>query len=175
MKINVDTITFNAVDARYVRMQGVKRALPYGYSIWEFEVYTAGGSQSGSGSESGGNQGGGSQTGGDYRQLQITGADASGAENAAMAASNAIDGNVGTRWSSNFDDNAWITFDLGGTYSVDKVELNWEAAYGESYNVLVSTNGVNYTIVKTLTGMHGGVDTITFNAVNARYVNCIIN
>ena len=34
-----DTITFNAVNARYVRMQGVTRALPYGYSIYEFEVY----------------------------------------------------------------------------------------------------------------------------------------
>ena len=34
-----ETITFDATKARYVRMQGVERALPYGYSIYEFEVY----------------------------------------------------------------------------------------------------------------------------------------
>ena len=34
-----DTIALNGVTARYVRMQGVTRALPYGYSLWEMEVY----------------------------------------------------------------------------------------------------------------------------------------
>jgi chitinase len=34
-----ETQTFATVSARYVRMQGVKRATVYGYSIWEFEVY----------------------------------------------------------------------------------------------------------------------------------------
>jgi len=32
-------LSFPAVSARYIRMQGVTRATPYGYSIWEFEVY----------------------------------------------------------------------------------------------------------------------------------------
>jgi chitinase len=32
-------LSFPAVSARYVRFQGVTRATPYGYSIWEFEVY----------------------------------------------------------------------------------------------------------------------------------------
>ncbi|HEY8918730.1 MAG TPA: discoidin domain-containing protein [Chitinophaga sp.] len=36
-----EDLSFPAVNARYVRMQGVQRATPYGYSIWEFEVYTA--------------------------------------------------------------------------------------------------------------------------------------
>lgn len=35
------TTTFDAVRARYVRMQGVKRATQYGYRIFEFEVYGA--------------------------------------------------------------------------------------------------------------------------------------
>ena len=34
-----ETVAFNSTDARYVRMQGVERALPYGYSLWEMEVY----------------------------------------------------------------------------------------------------------------------------------------
>lgn len=32
-------IKFTAVNARYVKMVGLKRALPYGYSLYEFEVY----------------------------------------------------------------------------------------------------------------------------------------
>lgn len=34
-----DIVTFTATNARYVRMQGVTRALTYGYSIWEMNVY----------------------------------------------------------------------------------------------------------------------------------------
>ncbi len=34
-----DIVNFAAEDARYVKMQGVTRALPYGYSIYEFQVY----------------------------------------------------------------------------------------------------------------------------------------
>lgn len=34
-----ETVTFTETPARYVRMQGVKRNMDYGYSIYEFEVY----------------------------------------------------------------------------------------------------------------------------------------
>ncbi|MCR5836754.1 MAG: discoidin domain-containing protein [Lachnospiraceae bacterium] len=161
-----DEITFDATNARYVRMQGVERALPYGYSIWEMKVYAGGSQTGGSGEPETTTQ----ANNGNYRKLAVSNATASGVENEAMAASNAVDGNTGTRWSSNFADNAWITFDLGATYSVDKLVLNWEGAYGESYDIYVSTDGNNFTKVKSLTGMKGGVDTVTFNATNARYV-----
>ncbi|MFW2490246.1 glycosyl hydrolase [Clostridium chromiireducens] len=34
-----NTITFNSVNARYVKMYGYERATTYGYSLYEFEVY----------------------------------------------------------------------------------------------------------------------------------------
>lgn len=34
-----DNVSFAPVDARYVRMQGVRRGTSYGYSLYEFEVY----------------------------------------------------------------------------------------------------------------------------------------
>ena len=40
MKGGEDTISFSSVNARYVKMQGVKRGTGYGYSIWEMEVLT---------------------------------------------------------------------------------------------------------------------------------------
>ncbi|MBQ9885559.1 MAG: discoidin domain-containing protein [Lachnospiraceae bacterium] len=36
-----EVITIDAVSARYVKLQGVKRALNYGYSLWEIGVYEA--------------------------------------------------------------------------------------------------------------------------------------
>ena len=36
---STDDITFAAISARYVRMYGTARVTPYGYSIYEFEVY----------------------------------------------------------------------------------------------------------------------------------------
>jgi len=38
----VETVTFPATSAQYVRMTGLKRSTPYGYSLWEMGVYAAG-------------------------------------------------------------------------------------------------------------------------------------
>ena len=289
-KGGVETLTFTATNARYVRMQGVTRALPYGYSLWEMEVY---GSTASTGettekvqnipgafsatqfnsassgittsTENGikyvGNLVNGSKldysvnanTSGKYKiTLKLAAGDArynaknivvkvdnntvatvainasaswttfidhtaeinisstgnhtlslvadggacniseivlekvneqnygivsnkkttttSGAENDVFAAKYAVDGDEGTRWSSNFADDAWITVDLGKVYLVDKVVLNWEGAFGEAYKIQTSTDGKNFTTVKSLTGMKGGIDIVTFNATSARYV-----
>ncbi len=154
-----DTITFDATDARYVKMQGVTRALPYGYSLWEMEVYATDKSSSEGSSDS------------TYGILsQGKNVSASGAENDVFSPEKAVDGDAGTRWSSNFADDAWITVDLGKTYSVDKVEIRWENAYATAYKIQVSTDGNNWTTVKNLTNQDGGDDTITFTSANARYV-----
>jgi hypothetical protein len=36
----MDRIYFSATNVRYVRMYGLQRGTPYGYSLWEFEVYS---------------------------------------------------------------------------------------------------------------------------------------
>ena len=54
---------------------------------------------------------------------------ASSTENAGTPASNATDGDTGTRWSSAFADPQWLQVDLGATATVTQVVLNWEAAY----------------------------------------------
>ena len=116
-------------------------------------------------------KGTGADGGNTYAEL-ATGknASASGTENDTMPAGYAVDGDTGTRWSSNYADDAWICVDLGAIYSVDKVVLNWEDAYGSAYHIQVSADGNNWTTVKTLTGQDGGMDEIRFDAVNARYV-----
>jgi type 1 glutamine amidotransferase len=95
---------------------------------------------------------------------------ASSLENNTYAASNAVDGNTGTRWSSQFADPQWISVDLGATKSVSRVRLQWEAAYGKAYRIEVSPDNQNWSTVNTQSASDGGVDDITFTATNARYV-----
>lgn len=94
----------------------------------------------------------------------------SGSESSEVVERFAVDGDENTRWSSNFSDDAWICVDLGNIYYVNKVILNWEVAYGNAYKVLVSIDGNNWTVVKSLTNQDGGIDEITFDEIHARYV-----
>jgi len=59
-------------------------------------------------------------------------------ESLALRPSNAADGNAATRWSSAFTDTQWVQVDLGDTYSISRVVLNWDTAYGKSYEIQVS-------------------------------------
>ena len=44
---------------------------------------------------------------------------------------------------------AKVQVDLGATYSINRVALNWEAAYGKTYQIQVSTDSVNWTTIKS--------------------------
>jgi hypothetical protein len=79
-------------------------------------------------------------------------ATASSNETAALVAGNAVDGNATTRWSSLFSDPQWIYVDLGGSYSINRVNLTWEGAYGKDYKIQTSPDASNWTDIKTVTG-----------------------
>ncbi|MBL1103302.1 discoidin domain-containing protein [Streptomyces sp. 5-8] len=97
---------------------------------------------------------------------------ASGSENAGTAPGLALDGNGATRWSSDFADDAWIRVDLGSVIRVDRVVLDWEAAYGKRYVLEVSKNGTDWTPFYTETaGTGGSVTAHTYpQEVTGRYV-----
>ncbi|MFJ7727440.1 beta-N-acetylglucosaminidase domain-containing protein [Neobacillus sp. NPDC097160] len=82
----------------------------------------------------------------------------------------AVDGNNNTRWASLYTDNQWISVDLGQVYSIDKVKLYWESAYGKQYKIQVSNDGSQWKDVYTELNSNGGTDVIQFPAVEARYV-----
>jgi hypothetical protein len=60
--------------------------------------------------------------------------------NAKQPASNAIDGNPGTRWESAFADSQQITIELPLQTSIAGVTLNWEAACGKDYDIDYATS-----------------------------------
>ena len=131
---------------RHVRLTGTVRATGWGYSLWEFQVF-------------------GTIAGGDCGTTNAAlgkPATASSAESAAMGAAAAVDGNLGTRWSSAFSDPQWIQIDLGASATICRVILAWEAAYARSYTLAVSESptGPFTTIHSTTTGT-GGTQTLT--------------
>lgn len=141
-----DLITFAPISARFVRMYGTERGTPFGYSIYEISF---------------------------TRELPSQSATASSEEvlgPVTFFASNAIDGDMGTRWSSDFSDPQWISVNLGEPRTINKAVLDWEVAFGKSYKIQVSNDSVNWiTVFHTTTG-DGGRDTIYFPSVTARYV-----
>jgi hypothetical protein len=140
---------------RYVRMNGTARATVYGYSLWEFQVY---------GSPV--TTGGCSTTNAALNRP----ATASSAENASTAASAAVDGNTGTRWSSAFSDPQWLQVDLGSSQPICQVVLTWEAAYGTAFQIQVSDTGTGgwTTLYNTTTGT-GGTQTLNVTGTG-RYI-----
>ncbi len=81
-----------------------------------------------------------------------------------------VDGDVATRWSSQFSDPQWIYQDLGIETSIKRVVLNWEAAYASAYSLQVSNDAVNWTTVYSTTTGDGGIDDITGLSASGRYV-----
>jgi len=94
----------------------------------------------------------------------------SSVENAGLSGANAVDGNTTTRWSSAFSDPQWIYVDLQATFSINRVKLNWEAAYGRSYQIQVSSNAVDWTTIYSTTTSTGGIQDLTGLTGTGRYV-----
>jgi hypothetical protein len=61
------------------------------------------------------------------------------ASSAVQAASNAFDGNSGTRWESASSDSQYIIVDLGSVQSIDRIRLSWETALGKNFTLDIST------------------------------------
>ena len=94
---------------------------------------------------------------------------ASSQEHYGTPAADAVDGNLGTRWSSAASDGQWLQVDLGSSVALSQVVLRWEAAYAKAYRIELSTDGTTWsTAYSTATGA-GGTETIAVSGT-ARYV-----
>ena len=87
-------------------------------------------------------------------------ATASSTENGGTPASAAFDGNGGTRWSSQWSDPQWLQVNLGSAQKICKVTLQWENAYGKSFQIQGSNDGNSWTPLATVTNGAGGTQTL---------------
>lgn len=97
-------------------------------------------------------------------------ASASSLENNTFPASNAIDNNASTRWSSQFSDPQWLKVDMLVPKSVTRVTLTWETAFGKNYQVQTSSDNTNWTSIRTVTNGDGGTDDLTGLSGTGRYL-----
>jgi hypothetical protein len=86
-----------------------------------------------------------------------------------FTASLATDGNAATRWSSDYIDPSWIQIDLGETYNINRVVLNWEAASGKSFQIQTSNDGNSWQSIYSTTISTGGLQDLTVSG-SGRYV-----
>ncbi|MGI4832064.1 MAG: glycosyl hydrolase [Janthinobacterium lividum] len=66
------------------------------------------------------------------------------------------DGSLSTRWESADQNAQWVTIDLGSVFDLEKVVLNWEAAYADAYTLQVSTDGSTFAPLAAQTAGTGG-------------------
>lgn len=63
----------------------------------------------------------------------------------------------------------WLQVDLGQTYNINRVVLNWEFAHASAYQIQVSDDGVNWTDIYSTSIGDGGIDDIALSG-SGRYV-----
>jgi hypothetical protein len=82
----------------------------------------------------------------------------------------AVDENFETKWRSSYNNNEWITIDLGETVPVNLIILHWDTDYGKEYEIQVSDDNQNWTTIFTETNGNGGVDFISELNGSGRFV-----
>jgi glucosylceramidase len=92
-------------------------------------------------------------------------------------ASNAIDGNLSTRFSSDAPqaDGAYWEANLGSSRTFDELQMqvpNSSGDYARSYDLEVSSNGSTWTTVASCTGT-GDPETVSFPAQTAQYIKVV--
>ena len=63
----------------------------------------------------------------------------------------------------------YLVVDLKNNYTLTKIIVNWEAAYADRYQVLISSDNTNWDIVADVTAGHVGVETF-LTTKSAKYV-----
>jgi len=96
-------------------------------------------------------------------------------EGPGFEASRALDSNSSTRWSSGqwLQDAqvGWIAVDLGAVYNINDVRLNWETAYAVDYQIQTSTDGTNWTTIRSISGRNApGFDDQSGLSGSGRYI-----
>ena len=69
----------------------------------------------------------------------------------------ATDGNLNTRWSSQFSDPQYIYVDLGARYDLCRIVLHWEAALGKNFKIQVSDDTTAWTDIASI------INNVTFD------------
>ncbi len=136
--------------ARYVRVEGYRRATAWGHSLWELEVH-------------------GHPIVSQVALNKAVSASSIEKGDERFSVEHAVDGDPSTRWSSEFSDRQWIAVDLGANHQITNLKLYWQNSYSSDYEVQTSYDGTTWTTVETVTGSDGGLDDLSLSG-HGRYL-----
>jgi hypothetical protein len=100
---------------------------------------------------------------------------ASSTEDGRFPAAAANDGDSTTRWSSAYAVPQWWRVDLGSSRTIDRVELNWEAAYASRYRIQTrdSLSTGSWNTAADITISSPGLKVHNFAMRTVRYVRIV--
>jgi beta-glucanase (GH16 family) len=155
--------------ARYVRINLTQRALEiYGYSFWEFQVFSEGGTTPPPDDP---------PPGGtrllSYNKPALASTSQNDVNCNPCTPDKAFDNDPASRWATSstngWVDPGWISVDLGATAQISQVVLQWDPAYATAYRIEVSPNNSTWTPIFTTTTGNGLKDVINATGTG-RYV-----
>lgn len=147
-----EIIRFEPRSARFIKLDLLERATPWGFSIHEITFNPMNRFQ------------------GDlFRAVTAS----SGTRD--YAPELAVDGKATTRWSSDFADDQWWQVEFKKSQRIGGMNIQWETAFAEKYTVKVSNDGENWTTVYNVEEGDGRTDLLFFEPVEARFlrIHCI--
>jgi len=139
----IDEVTFDPQPVRYVKIDLRRRATRWGFSLYEV----------------GFNQEAKPHT-------EVSASSGTGA----FAPVKAIDGRMDTRWSSDFSDDQWWQVKFDKVRTLGGVEIKWETAFGEKYEILVSRDGRQWECARRVEDGDGKTDILFFRPRPVRYL-----
>lgn len=159
----VDVITLEGQSARFVRMQTVKRALNYGPSLWEFEVFSDRSVVDAPALPTGP---------ANVALNRPTTADSVHNNLASIVPAKATDGSTATKWSSaRANTEHWLQVDLEAVESVSRAIVKWETGTSNDYRVEGSIDGTTWTeLARVATAQPTLTHTHDFAPTDVRYV-----
>ena len=106
------------------------------------------------------------------QKIKILKATASSVENGNMdmGPDKSFDGDLSTRWASEWKDPQWIYFDLGKPILFNFMTIQWESAFTKEYDIQVSDDASTWHTVFSENNGDGKTDIIKLGNQNARYV-----
>ena len=82
----------------------------------------------------------------------------------------AVDGNYTTYWTSNTSDSSWIYVDLGQSYNINKVYLNWEHDFPHTFDIQISNDSKEWKTIYHTDGANAGLNFIRYLTGMGQYV-----
>ena len=105
------------------------------------------------------------------QRLKVVKVTASSSENNPnLKPENVIDGNMQTRWASEFSDPQWLCLDFGSPQAFHLIILEWEYAYAKKYEIQVSDDAEKWKTVFKEDNGDGKKDVISVGEQTSRYV-----